>query len=190
MFHGKSTFHLGVRWARLNEAASGHMSGATNATLHGVVPYTPATWAFADFTAKHSFDGIGPSISWDAAVPIAGNMADGLSLDWGINVALLFGKQKTRTAISTKTTFYGISGISERGHTTQLIKRNESVMVPNAGGFAGISWRLPNAKISIGYKADYFFNAIDSGIDAVTYQNRAFYGPYASISIGLGSSDN
>ncbi len=43
-----------------------------------------------------------------------------------------------------------------------------------------------DAKISLGYKADFFFGAIDGGIDARKNENRAFFGPYASISIGLG----
>ena len=59
-------------------------------------------------------------------------------------------------------------------------------MVPNIGGFAGISWRLPTAKVSIGYRADFFFNAIDGGIAARKSENRGFYGPFASISIGIG----
>ncbi len=43
-----------------------------------------------------------------------------------------------------------------------------------------------DAKISFGYKADFFFGAIDGGIDARKNENRAFFGPYASISIGIG----
>jgi len=64
--------------------------------------------------------------------------------------------------------------------------RSRSVIVPNVGGFAGISFRYADAKISFGYKADVFFNAIDGGIDTRKTENRGFFGPYASISIGIG----
>ena len=66
------------------------------------------------------------------------------------------------------------------------VTRSRNVTVPNIGGFAGLSYRYSDAKLSLGYKADFFFNAIDGGIDARKNENRAFYGPYASISIGLG----
>jgi hypothetical protein len=180
MFGGKAVLHAGIRWARLNETASGHMSG-----------YTNATHAVADFRAKHSFDGIGPSISWDADVPFAGNQSDGLSLDWGINAGLLFGKQKTRMNLHTTNYNYRYYSYYNQGrhqltHSTQSPARNKTVMVPNVGGFAGISWRLPNAKVSIGYKADFFFGAIDTGVYTRKTENRGFYGPFASISIGIG----
>jgi len=188
MFGGKSTLSVGVRWARLREAASGHMSGATNATYHGDRPYATETHVIADFLAKHSFSGIGPSIAWDSSVPFAGQPSDGLSIDWGINAALLFGKQKTRTNLHTHSSYCAtfIHGCTPGTGSTQTIKRDKTVMVPNLGGFAGISWRLPNAKVSIGYKADFFFNAIDTGVYARKTENRGFYGPFASISIGIG----
>ena len=59
--------------------------------------------------------------------------------------------------------------------------------VPNLGGFAGFSYRFGgDAKISIGYKADFFFGAIDGGIDTRKNENRGFYGPFACICIGIG----
>jgi hypothetical protein len=58
--------------------------------------------------------------------------------------------------------------------------------VPNLGGFAGVSLRYPNAKVSFGYKADFFFGAIDGGIDSRHTDNMGFHGPFAMIAIGLG----
>jgi hypothetical protein len=60
------------------------------------------------------------------------------------------------------------------------------VIVPNIGGFAGLSVRFPNAKVSLGYRADAFFGAMDGGIDVRKTYDRDFYGPFATISIGLG----
>ena len=186
MFGGKSTLKAGIRWAKLNEGASGHMSGFTKPPYH-----VYKTFVIADFLAKHSFDGIGPSVSWDSSVPFAGNQSDELSLDWGIDAALLFGKQKTRMTLHTSHYNYVFYSYNNQGrhqltHSTRSPTRNKSVIVPNLGGFAGISWRLPNAKISMGYKADFFFNAIDTGIYTRKTENRGFYGPFVSISIGIG----
>ena len=64
--------------------------------------------------------------------------------------------------------------------------RQRTVTVPNVGGMAGLSVRYSNAKISLGYRADFFFGAIDGGIDARKNETRGFYGPYASLSIGFG----
>ena len=49
--------------------------------------------------------------------------------------------------------------------------------VPNVGGFAGLSFNYADAKISFGYKADFFFGAIDGGIDTRKNENRGFSAP-------------
>jgi len=150
------------------------------------------------FLADRSFHGLGPSLSWKSSVPFAGNSHDGqLTLDWGINAALLFGRQKTKTQHQTTGRYhpdpyfkYLQPAKDNRPITYQHpaipVSRSRNVTVPNVGGFAGISFNYADAKVSFGYRADFFFNAIDGGIDTRKSENRAFYGPYASISIGLG----
>ncbi len=71
-------------------------------------------------------------------------------------------------------------------NTYPPISRSKKVTVPNLGGFAAVSWRYADAKVSFGYRADYFFNVLDGGIATAQKEDRAFYGPFASISIGLG----
>ena len=61
-----------------------------------------------------------------------------------------------------------------------------TVTVPNVGGFAGLSFQIQNFKVSAGYRADLFFNAMDGGIDTRKSENIGFYGPFASVSVGLG----
>jgi iron complex outermembrane recepter protein len=148
----------------------------------------------ASLRATRSFHGVGPSLSWNASVPFAGNSQSGtLQFDWDVNAALLFGRQRTKTQHHTSQLLHASSGFfTNVGRTTihqstpppQTRARN--VTVPNVGGSVGLSWQLQNFKMSFGYKADFFFNAIDGGIDARKSENRAFYGPYASVSIGLG----
>ena len=68
-----------------------------------------------------------------------------------------------------------------RGHIT-----DRTVTVPNVGGFAGMSFQFSSAKVSLGYRADFFFDAMDGGIDARKSATLGFYGPFASVSVGFG----
>ncbi len=139
--------------------------------------------------AERSFRGIGPSLSWNASSAIAGNKQDGeLMLDWGVNAALLFGRQKAKTAHSTTGTrffsnhYVGALYPSRSAHDT----RSRRITVPNIGGSVGLSLKWNNAKVSVGYRVDTFLKAMDTGIDARKTSNLTLNGPYASISIGLG----
>ncbi len=145
--------------------------------------------------ATRSFQGLGPSISWDASAPVAGSTDTAeLTIDWGVNAALLFGRQKARTQHQT-TAFYKPAHFHGNPYNLQLTvyqhgpypsTRSRSVTVPNIGGMLGMSLRFPNAKISLGYRADFFFGAMDGGIGTAHKENVGFYGPFASVSVGLG----
>ena len=64
--------------------------------------------------------------------------------------------------------------------------RSRTVTIPNVGGMAGVSLKFPNAKVSLGYRADFFFGAMDGGIDTAHRENVGFYGPFATMSVGIG----
>jgi len=146
----------------------------------------------ASLQASRSFHGVGPSISWTASAPFAGNEDRGqLSLDWGINGAVLFGRQRA-TVNRQSTQYYEKSGIGIAPHryvigTPQLhsTARSRIVTVPNVGGFAGLSFKYATAKVSFGYRADFFFGAMDGGIDTRKTYDRSFYGPFVTIGIGF-----
>jgi hypothetical protein len=193
MFGGKSVFSAGVRVVKLNESAQGHLT----AFLSAPAKYPPPQEVVhkADFVVSHSFNGIGPSVSWDGAAPFAGTLSEGFSFDWGANAAILFGRQKTSVALRTKDTRYYVghgyplytSGTTKvLSQSTETPLREKTVIVPNLGGFAGLSWRLSRAKVSIGYRADFFFGAIDGGLAASQKDTRGFYGPFATVSVGIG----
>jgi len=207
---GTSTLSLGVRFAQFTSNSSIHATGRPSITprfpnypsLATFFNYGPF-FAFHQYAisghAARSFKGVGPSLSWEGSAAIAGNMQDGeLTLDFGINGAELFGRQKAKTDHATSAyskTAYRAGGArdynflysrnsdpSHNHHST----RSKSVSVPNIGGSIGISFRYPNFKFSLGYRYDTFLNAMDTGIDARKTSNLTFHGPYASISIGLG----
>jgi hypothetical protein len=70
--------------------------------------------------------------------------------------------------------------------TTTDITRSHHVTVPNLGGYAGLSLQYNDAKISLGYRVDEFFNAMDGGQDSAKKYDRGFYGPYLNVSLGFG----
>ena len=208
---GKATFELGVRFAQFNtrESPNVYARAAVDVRPFNFPPYIynlpNKYWHnYAAYgQAERNFSGVGPSISWSGETPFAGNPQDGeLTLDWGVNAALLFGRQKTKVQHHTVDIYYdakygyysspGGAAIYGRGYHKPVrhnadIARRKNVLVPNIGGFAGLSYQWSEAKLSIGYRADFFLNAIDGGWDIHKDTARGFYGPFASISIGLGN---
>jgi len=217
--NGSSVVSVGVRFAQFASRSNIALksdpdvhpkyyyiaSGAFKTPVHGIAGRILIGGTYhantAVLTAARSFRGIGPSLSWSASAPFAGNTKDGeLTADWGVNAALLFGRQRVKvhhqTTVRYHTGGYVLPSIeSNGGHfATAVTKlpatpdhtRTRNVTVPNIGGFAGISFKYADAKVSLGYRADFFFNAMDGGIDTRKNEDRAFYGPYASISVGLG----
>jgi hypothetical protein len=203
---GHSTFNAGVRLVEFKEQSALTIYARPSVNIDYIAPYWAPTKYIAPAAtfyrysltaeAQRGFRGIGPSLSWDASATVLGNTEGGrLTFDWGANASVLFGKQKTKidhqtnayhhVAISHPLSHNNYSNLpvyATGNHST----RSGSVTVPNLGGFAGLSVRYPNAKISVGYRADFFFGAMDGGIDTAKSQTRGFYGPFATISIGLG----
>ena len=207
-----STISAGVRFAQFSTTSSVDISARPHiSSFHrtGVGFHIPRANFFQYFLsgeASRSFKGVGPSLSWNASAPIAGNAEDGeLSLDWGINGAVLFGRQRAKVGHATQTYHqYTICTSFKPTHvickntgkfksryvvvnsTGNSDTRSRRVTMPNIGGFAALTARFKDAKVSIGYRYDTFLKAMDTGIDATKKSNLTFNGPYASISIGLG----
>jgi len=200
-----SNLSLGVRFAQFTSRRNVHLSGLPDFSRTGSQKYgSNAIWHryFGTVEAEHDFRGVGPSFSWDASRSVLGKGGDGgITLDWGVNAAILFGRQTARgdhkqtglrydhyrrTNALVNPPIQRITYTTSGYHHVSDINRSRSVVVPNLGGFAGLSFRYPNAKISLGYRADFFFGAMDGGIDTRKTYNQSFYGPFATVSIGLG----
>jgi len=202
-----STFSLGVRFAQFTSKSNISMKSDPDWQFR--YKYNPLLLSYgftsskfplgqvyhnnlASLLSERSFHGIGPSLSWSESIPLTDNgHGSGLSFDGGLNMAVLFGRQRASihhqaTEQYHPTSFGFASHITPYHPQPVDIARNRSVIVPNVGGFAGLSWRIENFKMSAGYRADFFFGAMDDGIDAHKSQNVGFYGPFATVSIGLG----
>jgi len=194
--NGTSNIGLGVRFAQIS-AASNSTAEARPKVAH-VMQYATFYQYKMIAEQQRSFHGIGPSLSWNASAALLGDKDDAeLSLDWGLNGAVLFGRQKARASqlisgvhITHQSTYGSVLGHFAYNplYTPRNVKtaRARSVVVPNLGAFAGLSVRYPNAKVSFGYRADFLFGAMDVGIDSRKTTTTGFHGPFAKISIGLG----
>jgi hypothetical protein len=152
----------------------------------------------ATLHTKRNARAIGPSLSWDASLPVAGtDKSATLAVDWGVNAAVLFGRQRVHVSHQTSGHYhaqvghlakypYNHSIDSSYAHGPFSHDRSRTVTIPNVGGFAGLTFQKSITKISLGYRADFFFNAMDNGIDTAKKTDVGFYGPFASVSIGLG----
>jgi hypothetical protein len=211
--HGSSEVSLGVRFAQFTEKSNVALKSDpdwrfqpksvffySSYYVH-VLPQAYHSNA-GNFDARRSFRGIGPSLSWNASEQLAGDAEKGqLNIDWGLNGALLFGRQKSHVQHSETVRYndggdgYLINAFYGRKPQGTMVTvyhqapgpqvRSHSAVVPNIGAFAGFSFKYDTAKLTLGYRADFFFGAIDGGIDARKTYDRNFYGPYATISIGL-----
>jgi hypothetical protein len=198
---GESTASFGVRMADFTSKSGIGILARPNVdfvagTLLGKYTKLPS---HADYQVnasnRRSFSGVGPSLSFNGDLPVIGGEDGALTLDWGVNGALLFGRQKA-TGSSNEAAYHykgaALTGNPPPGvtllydHPTVAHNRSRSVTVPNVGFLAGVSFRYPGAKVSFGYRADMFFGAMDMGVGQRDTKDRNFYGPFATISIGLG----
>jgi hypothetical protein len=196
-----SVLALGVRFAQFSSRRSASLNGVPDFYHFGSQQKYGVGRSnhqyYGTLTTHNNFHGIGPSLSWNASHSVLGSEDDAsVALDWGVNASVLFGRQKIEGDTSATWKHYTryLRAVPFSAHYARVITyqqhpnidRSHNVAVPNIGGFAGISLRYPNAKVSLGYRADFFFGAMDGGIAARKTYDRSFHGPFATISVGLG----
>jgi outer membrane receptor protein involved in Fe transport len=199
---GLGTIGGGVRIAQFTEGSIVSIGADPNYNIYKSIGQKyHNTYQFSS-DERRSFRGVGPEATWDASQVLWG-VEDGaqFTLDWGINASVLFGEQKVvldhtathcrHSGFDTQLSFCDGTGVGSTGDTQiheppQHIDRSTSVTVPNIGGYLGASFRYRDSKISLGYRADTFFNAVDGGQETPESENRGFYGPYLNVTLGLG----
>jgi hypothetical protein len=210
LFGGSSQINLGVRFAQFDNKSNITLN--SDPDWQRFYKYADYSFLFPNFVnwklwggeayhhhsgslqAERSFHGIGPSLSWNGSSPFVGNREDGeLLIDYGANLAVLFGRQRAKVTHQTSGNYHTrFMGYSSHGRHIQTAlaatahTRSRTLIVPNVGAVAGVSYRIHDFKISAGYRADFFFNAMDGGNDARKSEKIGNYGPFASVSIGLG----
>lgn len=212
---GRATLGAGVRFAQFSSSlnvselhaktgihfAHWQYTVPTNAFFPSgvrVVPWYKSgdkqTWLSLSGSSEtqREFNGIGPSVYWDASSPLFGDpkRSGEIFLDWGVNAAILFGKQKNSVEHRTSGNKNCYARRYCTGVTTQYQSNAHSLSsrrttVPNVGGFAGVSYRIEDMEVSLGYRVDYFLRAIDTGTLGENSGKRDFRGFFASISVGV-----
>lgn len=181
-----STVSLGLRFASLRSRSNVEIGTKFPFTFYG-----SATNQVTGVISR-KFHGIGPSIGWNGSIPILGDIENGqLGVDIGANAAVLFGRQTTTQSTdgAYRQRSYDWSNFVYVSHTQSVHSesvRRRNATVPNLGGFVAATYRFPNVKVSLGYRADWYFNAMDGGVATPRNENRGFFGPYLNIGIGLG----
>lgn len=198
--HEESTLSAGIRFAQFSASGQTALNAAPDFHFepfqltffgqHITIPVGYYHKVAADWSYSRDFRGVGPSLSWASSISLTGELKEhSFNFDWGVNGALLFGRQKTSVRHQTNGAYrypIGLAGYaSPTYHRTVDQTRSKAAAVPEVGGFAGLSLRFPAAKVQLGYKADVYFGAVDGGIDVRKTFNRTFFGPFATISIGL-----
>jgi len=196
---GHSTVSMGVRFAQFNLHSDVSIYGHPNIDVRSyhwhafILPFKYFHNYLASAEMHRSFHGIGPSLSWSGDTPIAGNSDTGsIGIDWGVNGAVLFGRQKVNGVHSTTGYYfnqkygYGHQYVQQYQRANVPIHRSRSVVVPNIGGFAAISFQRGDAKLTFGYRTDFFVHAMDDGVLTPHDGNHVLHGPFASLSVGLG----
>jgi iron complex outermembrane receptor protein len=194
-----SSLSLGVRFVRFASKESFDIRARpdfhTNILTFGgyTIPLKYFHTYHATGHASRSFRGVGPTLSWTGSAPFVGDEQEGeLAFDWDAAAGLLFGQQ--RAAVRHHESGHYVKFINDGPSSYQLVYNHpttghimdRSVTVPNLSGSIGVSYRVQDFKVSLCYRADFFFGAIDAGIDARKSETLGFKGPYASISVGLG----
>lgn len=200
-----ATISAGVRFAQFRSKTTALIHARpdnivqyhTNQYFHGLYPSIPFQFPYfgfhtyvASIQANRAFDGVGPSISWNASLPIVGNPdEEALTVDWGINASVLFGRQRAKVVHQTVSHYRQPGGANAGGAAYYTVgnasDRKRNVAIPNVGGTLGMSLKFHSAKVSLGYQGDFFFGAMDVGGDTRKTKTVGFYGPFANISIGL-----
>jgi iron complex outermembrane recepter protein len=194
---GMGTVSAGIRVAQFNSHTVFHLGADPNYNLdhkyHEIYDFYS--------TENRSSHGIGPELSWDASNPILGDSGDGeIAIDWGVNAAMLFARQSVDLHHTVKHCIVhgggtlaacdggGIGGYGDPRivEPPDNVSRSRRVTVPNLGGYVGLSVKYHDAKVSLGYRADEFFGAMDGGEYTAKKENRGFYGPYLNLSLGFG----
>lgn len=158
--HDRSTVNFGVRIAQFYEKSDGRMTAQASKPFKYPVYYYYGTKNInANIQAQRSFSGIGPSISWNGSTPLSSTLDEGLAFDWGANAAILFGRQKVKVDAHNETDEVIAKAYTPVIHLISTVltnsslnaKRSRTVIVPNVGAFAGVSYRVGGrGKIALG----------------------------------------
>ena len=211
----KSTVSAGLRYAQFKSTTR----WAANAQTDWSVPdgwqlgflgpqyQTSFTRRHVTVAAEREFSGMGPVLSWDAAMPVWGDDHTGhLDVDWSVTAGVAFGKQEMDLSGEDKTELHQgdlgqrVQYSSDRSKETIIrtipvvdtdvtpidIHRIEDVTVPLLDLSLGLSYEVGRVKVGTGYRWERYFDVLDAGYAEAKKYDRTIDGPYFKIAVGFG----
>ncbi|HEX5776671.1 MAG TPA: TonB-dependent receptor, partial [Caulobacteraceae bacterium] len=201
----KSQLSLGIRYAQFKSSSRLRLSGISE--HDDLRPENIAKYSYindihryeSSMEARREFEGSGPAIAWEAAMPFLGGERTGrLNLDVGATAGAFFGKRTASVQYQITDTILEHNPILVLGldkpyrviSSTSLppFTRNESdsTTIYSVGANLGVSYEIQRFKFSGGYRWERFFDAIDGGIEERKTYDRTIDGPYFKIAVGFG----
>jgi hypothetical protein len=166
MGRNPTTIGLGVRYA--------HFAANTRGTFSTFFQSYDSEEFYSSsgtFQISRRSNLVGPRIFVNSSIPLA---TSHFAVGWGADAAVLFGTTSVDGAavFSDGDVYADLSG-----------HRSESVTVPNVGAHLSLDYHTPSTPvtISLGYRVDAYFGAIDGGLDVERKVDIIEHGPYLSM---------
>jgi len=145
-------------------------------------------------SASREFEGMGPTVTWDAAKRLWGDDDGHADLEWALSGGVMFGKQKTTFAGEETSAYfsgkYFNRDVVQTGPTVDVTDlpaaRSKSVTVPLADLSLGLAYETGRIKVGAGYRWERYFNVLDAGYREHEDADRTLDGPYFKIAVGFG----
>ncbi|HEX5776935.1 MAG TPA: Lpg1974 family pore-forming outer membrane protein, partial [Caulobacteraceae bacterium] len=151
-----------------------------------------------DLVAQREFSGAGPTVAWDAELPLWGDASTGiLDLEWSITGGVLFGKQEAGITgndfYQSTQGFYDDTGrtwpLEPVGAPTEFgppADRSSDITVPLVDLSLGLAYEVGRVKLGAGYRWERYFDVLDVGYDEEQSADRTIDGPYFKLAVGFG----
>ena len=199
----RSHVSLGLRRANFQSETDAEMSGVPDRFIaNGWALPGPETTPFTQYQgeveARREFEGAGPVLTWDAALPLLGGDDTGrLELAWSVEGGVLFGDQETAvrgeavemartlTVGLQESRFLGLNPIITALPDIDF-SRSDNATVPVFGGSLGLAYTVDRFSVGAGYRWERYQDVLDGGFDEHESADRTVDGPYFKIAIGFG----
>ncbi|HEX5776573.1 MAG TPA: TonB-dependent receptor, partial [Caulobacteraceae bacterium] len=200
----RSIVSAGLRYAAFESDTNATMAGAYDRYVRDgwFLPgpqSMPFTEHYAEVRSHREFEGWGPTLAWDAAVPLFGGDDTGqVELDWSVSGGVLFGQQETLVSdertLSERSLYIGQQLSGDSGRTVSIADlpplaiptRSEDVTVTTAGAALGLSYSIDRLRVGAGYRWERYFDVLDTGFEEKQDADRTIDGPYYTIAVGFG----
>ncbi|HEX6866347.1 MAG TPA: TonB-dependent receptor, partial [Caulobacteraceae bacterium] len=190
-----STLGAGLRHASFNSTSTLYARAVVDWQVEEGWLYYGASYSegSANLKATRDFEGTGPMLSWDAALPLLGGDETGrLNLAWSVGAGALFGKQET--VIEGEEQTVGREGSLKypplpAGDPVVVPRdaiRSQDVTVPVVDLSLGLSYEAGRISVGAGYRWERYYDVLDVGFQEEQAGDRTIDGPYFKVAVGFG----